>query len=1340
MVYDFSRFSPQSFELLIQALAVAVAGAKVQIFGAGRDGAREATYEGRLMLGATAWEGYTVFQAKHRQFPETSSKDADWIINELEAELDKFTDPKRNLRKPDFYVLASNVRLSASAADSRGKGEGGADKVMRHLKAKAKQVGIKDVCLWHADTLSSLLDIYSDVRQSYAFWVLPGDILAALLREIEGPGDDEVLISYLRRSLKDAREIKTKDIGQAIGRTVMLEEVFIDLPIDRQTYAFGERETEVRGQSRAVTLDHAHYSDDISDDDELEGVSSGPAIVAELMRRAASKFEPQDYALERNRKRERRSAALHIKNRIVLLGGPGQGKSTVGQFVAQLCRARLLNTLQIAQAPETNQTVDAILTCARAEQIPLIGPPRYPFHIELPRYADALSGASREERGLSILAHLALDISRSRDNAVSAATLRRWIGKLPTLIILDGLDEVPPSGNRESVIKAIEDLLDTIHEVNGDCLIFCTSRQQGYQQELEPKYWAHWLLEPLSTNAALRLAKGVSKVLVGAESRRDEVLATLSEAAEDATTSLLMISPLQVMLMFQLVSTHNNIPKDRWTLFQRHYETLRDREITKGGAMGRTISRHRSQIDSIHRDAGYLLHLRAEKAGGAEAYLTDGEFEDLVSAQLIQDGYEEEAPELVPEIARLATNRLVFLRSQVGGQVAFDVRSLQEFMAAARLTASPEDRICERLEGLAGRAHWLHVFKIACSKIYGSNAHEALRTPIIALLDSLDAGDRCTDDRLLHTGARLALQLLADGSARGVPVFRRKLVVRALRLVNLHNSALLWELAQALDFRERGHLEPLFLEMLSNAEGSTKQQVLRLLAYALRYGSVETGAWTNTVLRQHLPDGHAEVLEVFNSLSLVPEDPAIVSRLRAAQWALPVDEVVLWTTDLLESIDDEESPRVPENLFVCSGYVETEKAPLLLSDKSASGVAVVYLSLKSSARLSAKPEADAHRSWVVADAATAFADDPGIEKARAFLETFAEHGTFDSAALLPWPLLGLLKYAERHGGIASALSALDSGMLGDGELWAQAEVQWRDEGVRLEGFVAMLRGDAMALNWLGATAPSPLSLRQERRAVSSVDELLTLVESFPFEPLLLNSFFSVVLRSDQPMGEKIISFLMSLDPSTGLERFPWRGYVSMLAAAYANDQSEPLFARLLAAVQCARGNLPDLSDLRERLIIEFQNDENQRHILMALAAIFLRKPDEVISGLPPSAFAFFENDCDELRSAVVMLRMAAGRQDALETEAIQALLTAPLPMLPNFLNHLTRSRSERHRQVALAVCRVALTSKVGGRFRFEERLAGLVEALPATFSDPDEAERLSLPSPLQDRPPVDAEV
>jgi hypothetical protein len=105
MVYDFHKFSPQSFERFSQAMVSKKLGPGVQIYGAGPDGAREASFEGRLAISThgSVWDGYVVVQAKHRASPRRGADDAAWLERELKADLDKFLDASRGLKKPEYY-------------------------------------------------------------------------------------------------------------------------------------------------------------------------------------------------------------------------------------------------------------------------------------------------------------------------------------------------------------------------------------------------------------------------------------------------------------------------------------------------------------------------------------------------------------------------------------------------------------------------------------------------------------------------------------------------------------------------------------------------------------------------------------------------------------------------------------------------------------------------------------------------------------------------------------------------------------------------------------------------------------------------------------------------------------------------------------------------------------------------------------------------------------------------------------------------------------------------------------------------------------------------------------
>jgi hypothetical protein len=114
MDFDFRAFSPRSFERFAQALTVHVLGPGVMIFGDGPDGGREASCEGTLNFPSSAdpWSGYTIMQAKFLQVPKSPTEDANWLAEQLDVDLQKFVQRGSRLRKPQYYILASNARLS----------------------------------------------------------------------------------------------------------------------------------------------------------------------------------------------------------------------------------------------------------------------------------------------------------------------------------------------------------------------------------------------------------------------------------------------------------------------------------------------------------------------------------------------------------------------------------------------------------------------------------------------------------------------------------------------------------------------------------------------------------------------------------------------------------------------------------------------------------------------------------------------------------------------------------------------------------------------------------------------------------------------------------------------------------------------------------------------------------------------------------------------------------------------------------------------------------------------------------------------------------------------------
>ena len=115
------ELGPRAFEQLAVALAAKVISPDIEVYGSGKDGGREGTYEGRIdwpHIGdgtcgpRHAWTGYTVIQAKQRERLVSPASDLKWLKKQIREELDDWEAGARS-RLPRNLLFVTNVRLSA---------------------------------------------------------------------------------------------------------------------------------------------------------------------------------------------------------------------------------------------------------------------------------------------------------------------------------------------------------------------------------------------------------------------------------------------------------------------------------------------------------------------------------------------------------------------------------------------------------------------------------------------------------------------------------------------------------------------------------------------------------------------------------------------------------------------------------------------------------------------------------------------------------------------------------------------------------------------------------------------------------------------------------------------------------------------------------------------------------------------------------------------------------------------------------------------------------------------------------------------------------------------------
>ena len=738
MRYDLTRLGEHEFEDMSQALAVCVLGAGVSVFGDGPDGGREATFEGLVRYPDPApdgrWNGYGVVQAKYKRSPAGTSDDTAWFVGMVTKELNNWTNPDKNRvkrgRLPEYLVFTTNVMLSADP------GRGGIDSVGTLIDSYRDKLPLKGFAVWHHKQLCTYLDVYQAVRRTYRGFITPGDVLAQLETLLQGSAATlgPTLTSHAAKELVAQQWVRLGESGDPENQRLPLGDVAVDLP------------------ARCPAMD----GDGKAPEEKTDGIVVRLLELGEGVRRP-SKIDG-------------------FRRNAVVIGGPGQGKSTVGQLLCQAYRVAMLD-----ERPDSVLGAEAarLRTHLRGEFAKLRLPQprcrRWPIQVSLSKYGDAIAGGE----DISLLRFLSTTMSSRTE--ITPAQLKAWLEEWPWLLVLDGFDEVAAPSVRETLINRISDFFIDAAEVDADLLVVATTRPQGYADELSPEDYDHFHLLPLSVAEALNYARRLVDVRHRSDpDLHEQVLARVNNAASELLTARLMRTPLQVTIMSLLLERRPRAPQDRYGLFEAYYSTLYDREVGKATDVARLLDDNRGHVDHLHERVGMILQTRAESAGDADAALPSEELEQLAVARLTSEGVSEaQASGLAARLVKAATDRLVLLVPRVVGTVGFEIRSLQELMAARAITKAAPEEVVTRLRLLAPSAHWRNTWLFAASRIFAE--HQYQRHGIISLLAEIDSDSFL--GMLVCPGARLAIDMLDEDVAAKAPVFERLLVKHALGLV-----------------------------------------------------------------------------------------------------------------------------------------------------------------------------------------------------------------------------------------------------------------------------------------------------------------------------------------------------------------------------------------------------------------------------------------------------------------------------------------------------------------------------------------------------------------------------
>lgn len=1022
--YNFNGLSPQSFERMVQALCAKVIAPGIQVFGSGPDGGREASFRGKMNYPSITdpWDGYLIVQAKFKERPGDADEDGRWVKEQLEKELDEF-DRSSNRTKPHYYLLVTNAVLSPVG------GKGWKDKLDALLSKRSQEERdraarlsyerkehvepfFKNAHIWGRDELVAHLDTHRDIARRNAAFILTGDVLALIYEHFQSKNRnfDQIMRRFLTRELRNDQYADLDQARNTAERNTRLAQVFIDVP------AASERlEDPPEGEFRS--------------------------IMRQFFEEGKQQLNPAGFDDAGLKGRSR-------TGRLVLVGGPGQGKTTVGKFLCQLHRAALLLPVRERLAPEDLGILEGIEQLCKEEQVGLPLARRFPVWISLAEFAKSLADKSTT----SMLQFIQRRIAERSDTEIDRGDLRAWLREYPWLLVLDGLDEVPAASNRASVMEGVHGFMSEIAECGGDVMVVATTRPQGYSDEFSPSHYAHVWLAPLSTKQSLRYATRLANAKHGDNSDRSKkILEQLEKAAVQPATARLMRSPLQTTIMFTLVEQGGTPPEQRWKLFEEYYETIYRRESNKPTDDAALLRTYKSDIDEVHRRVGLHLQIRSERTGGTDASMTGAELQGVVRQRLQEEGHKEaELDRIGQQLVSAASNRLVFLvvrsttlsNNTTVHHHGFEIRSLQEFMAAWALLQGSDKEKQSRLEQIATSAYWRNVFLFAAGACYSK--HEHLRDFLDTLCRDLNERDPFS---FLRTGSVLATEILLDGLLLQMPKYARLMAKTVLEIVSAESTSFVDRAFLAVRHLEAGDLESR-LRPLTTEPPEKHPNAWRLAATF----AGKQHEWACEMLRQRCresPENHLSFClaasEWFSERSrpmrgAVP-DPSIYEVEIAAACKIintwrSEDKFVYLPPGFGGWIRKSDSySRIP-----LAGFGGKDHSLCVLTLKQAR---VLYQSLQFEAH---------NNEWDFVNRCIDFAVAPTCAALEKTLRAAAERDEFPGLRPLVWPLAALMHSCSSKDEFQQAALRLADGDLGTPADWHAAEARWERDGARPEDF------------------------------------------------------------------------------------------------------------------------------------------------------------------------------------------------------------------------------------------------------------------------------------------------
>ncbi|MFD8701751.1 NACHT domain-containing protein [Kitasatospora sp. NPDC059648] len=688
--YDYESLGADMFQQLAQAVLVKL-HPDVQCLPVGMpDGGRDASVPGDRA------QDSIVYQVKFRKPTPNRSATPDEICSWLQKAITKELPKLRRLeqRGTTKYIVITNAQCSSH--EDAGTFDRMSEWMRNNLPIPSQ--------IWWRDDVSRRLDGEIEIKRTYGL-LRDLDGLMELLGYRSPESTSDSLIRTARTDPRIAALIKALRFQYGRDRIVKFKQAdlnpeLLDVFVDTPTAALDVSVLEVQ----LLMLSAQAESDSPG-----ESFARWRGIIRPKSEEAYSVRENNGPPAASLLLAGIPPAASKNLSRFVLEGAPGQGKSTVGQYLCQVHRARLLGHEDVARFPSNHRS----------------SPLRLPFHVDLRDLATWLrkkdpfditnAGKPRDWIG-SVESFLAAQVREySGGMAFSVTDLDAIISATPILIILDGLDEVADVGDRKAVVAAVNDAFLRLEHSCPDMRLIATSRPNAFSKSpgFPKKDYTYLSLADLPLGLVLNYTDGWLRAKNIVDREALNIRKALGDKLSQSHIIDLARNPMQLAILLWLVQRKgSSLPDKRTALYNAYIDTFLDREAEKSNI----VRDKRDLILELHGYIAWHLHCKAE-AGKSSGNISEPRLKGLMKRYLTSEGYD---TEIVDQLFTGMTQRVMVLTSRIEGTFEFEVQPLREYFAARFLysTARPSPPGAEhagtrsdRFESLVRNPYWLNVMR-----------------------------------------------------------------------------------------------------------------------------------------------------------------------------------------------------------------------------------------------------------------------------------------------------------------------------------------------------------------------------------------------------------------------------------------------------------------------------------------------------------------------------------------------------------------------------------------------------------------------------------------------------